>query len=414
MKKALKVARYEFLEKIRTKAFLIYMILFPLVIVGVTIIPGLLVNEQEILTRPIGILDETNIYAGVLKNKLDEFTITDGQPMYVPVQLYQKDKSFEQSRAIADKYILTGELDGYILIEENDSGKVSFSYRNIIITDIENITRLERVINEAKTSVNLKSHGFNPDEINSLIDFEKLRTVQIQKEGEERSASLEELYFSSVILLMLLFMMILFSGGLLIRSLVEEKSNRIMEVLLSSCSANDLLMGKMLGLGLLGLFQLVVWTLVGLTIFGTNYVSPEVFENIWLSLVYFLLGYMLFTSIFVGVGSIVNTEQEAQQFTSYLSLIMILPLVISIKVIQNPDILLVRILSFFPLTSPPVMLLRLKILTPPLWEILVTIIILLLSIYIVILISARIFRIGILSYGKRPALKELLHWIKEK
>lgn len=413
MKKALKVARYEFLEKVKTKAFLIYMILFPLVIVGITLIPGLLVSNEQVSTRPIGILDETKKYSPLIKSKLDEFSLSDGQPMYVPVQLYLKGKTFSESQANADNFVINGELDGYILIT-SESEKISISYRNLIITDVENITRLEKVINEVRTALNLKSHGYNPDKINSLIEFQKLNTVQIVKDGDEKSASLEEIYFSSVILLMLLFMMILFSGGLLIRSLVEEKSNRIMEVLLSSCSANDLLTGKMLGLGLLGMFQLGVWTTVGFALFGSNYVSPEVFENIGLSLVYFILGYMLFTSIFVGVGSVVNTEQEAQQFTSYLSMVMILPLVISIKVIQNPDILLVKILSLFPLTSPPVMLLRLKILTPPLWEIILTIVILLLSIYVVIIISSKIFRIGILSYGKRPTLKELFQWLKEK
>lgn len=413
MKKSLIVARYEFLEKVRTKAFLIYMILFPLVITGITIIPGLLINNEEQITRPIGILDQTQKYYPMIKRKLDEFRLPDGQPLYIPVQISLRGKTFAELQKNADRYCKLGELDGYILITEKDSGRIEFSYRNYIITDAENINRLERVINEVRTSIDLRSHGFDPTQIKSLTKYEKLYTVQIGSDGA-KPTSIEELYFSSVIILMLLFMMILFSGGMLIRSLVEEKSNRIMEVLLSSCSANDLLTGKMLGLGLLGLFQLAVWSFAGFALFGADYLSPEVFGNIGLTLLYFLLGYMLFTSIFVGIGSVVNTEQEAQQFTSYLSLVMILPLVISIQVIQNPDVFLIKLLSFFPLTAPPVMLLRIKIVTPPLWEIIATIIILILSIYVVIMISSKMFRIGVLSYGKRPTLKELIHWIKEK
>ncbi|MDP4175201.1 MAG: ABC transporter permease, partial [Bacteroidota bacterium] len=110
----------------------------------------------------------------------------------------------------------------------------------------------------------------------------------------------------------------------------------------------------------------------------------------------------------------VNNEQEAQHFTNYISLIMTLPLIISLKVIENPDLIYIKILSFIPLTSPPVMILRLKIQTPPAWEIILTVFILLISIYVSIFLSSKIFKIGILSYGKLPKYRELLSWIKEK
>lgn len=138
------------------------------------------------------------------------------------------------------------------------------------------------------------------------------------------------------------------------------------------------------------------------------------FQNLPLLTVYFILGFVLFTAIFVGIGSIVTTEQEAQQITSYLSMITIFPIVIVIPAMQNPNSMLIQVLSYIPLTTPGVMILRLNSSPIASWEIILTLLELIVSVYLVIKISSKIFRIGILSYGKMPSLKELLVWLKEK
>ena len=130
-------------------------------------------------------------------------------------------------------------------------------------------------------------------------------------------------------------------------------------------------------------------------------------------LLYFLLGFLFYSSLFVGIGSTVNTEQEAQQITTYLSLILMLPVVIALPAIQNPNFIVTKILSYFPLTTPTVMLLRLNVETVSPLEIVLTISILLISIIVVTKLSAKIFKIGILSYGSRPTLKDIVQWIKE-
>ena len=208
--------------------------------------------------------------------------------------------------------------------------------------------------------------------------------------------------------------MIMSSGGMLVRSLLEEKSNRLIEILVSSCTPTQLLTGKILGLSMLNLFQIVIWTVIGIALTGAATISPEIFENIGLDLVYFVLGFIFYTGIFVGLGATATTEQEAQQFNSYISMILILPIVFAISTIQNPNSEIVHILSYFPLTTPSIMLLRLNISPVPLADILTTILILIISIFISIYLSSKIFKIGILSYGKRPTLRELINWIKEK
>ena len=207
-------------------------------------------------------------------------------------------------------------------------------------------------------------------------------------------------------------MMIIFSGGMLVRGILEEKSNRIIEVILSSATAKELLTGKILGLGFLGIFQLIVWVILGKLIAGNVIAELNLDSALILKLIYFTLGYYLYAAIFVGIGSAVSSEQEAQQLTTYISITLILPIVTSLQIIQQPASLLAQILSYFPLTASPVMLLRINIYSPPVWEIVSTLLILVLSTLFVILISSKIFKFGILSYGKRPSLKELINWMK--
>jgi len=209
-------------------------------------------------------------------------------------------------------------------------------------------------------------------------------------------------------------MMIIYSGQMLVRSLVEEKSTKLIEILISSCSPEELMAGKILGLSALGLFQMFIWICIGIALAGSSLIPMSAFDNLWIMLVYFILGFLFYTAVFVGIGSIVTTEQEAQQITSYLSLVLVLPIAISASAITNPNSGLVQILSFIPLTIPAIMLLKINVVRVSTVEILSTITIMLASIYIMIYVASKIFRIGILSYGKRPGIKELISWIKEK
>jgi ABC-2 type transport system permease protein len=207
-------------------------------------------------------------------------------------------------------------------------------------------------------------------------------------------------------------MMIIYSGGMLIRSLVEEKSNRLIEILISSCTPNELISGKIFGLSALGLTQIAIWALVSTMLVNSAIIPTGIFNNILPILLYFLLGFIFYTSIFVGIGSIVTSEQEAQMITTYLSLILIFPVVFAISIFNNPNSSLISILSYIPLTLPSVMILRINVAPISSIEIFLTTVIMLVSIYITIIVSSKIFRIGILSYGKRPSIKELISWLK--
>lgn len=250
--------------------------------------------------------------------------------------------------------------------------------------------------------------GIEPHNAKEIVGNVKLISVQIDENGIEETKDFLSIFFNSYILLMLLTITIIFSGGTFVRSLISEKANGILEVILSSLNVDQLLFAKILGLIYLSIFQFGVWGLIGYFL-SENYTlfSFEFSQNFFLQLIYFSLGYVLYISIFVGLGSVVSTEQGAQQATGLVTTILIFPIVISAVVIQNPYSLLSQIFTYFPLTTPSLQLLKLNFYKPSIWEVLVTIFILILSIYFVVKVSSKIFKVGVLHFDKQPAGKLL-------
>ena len=275
------------------------------------------------------------------------------------------------------------------------------------------LQRIENAVREIRIKFDLSRLGISPALINSAFENIKVDQVIVKEGKKGNSTDFLTEFLSAIVFIMLLLMMIIYSGQMLVRSLVEEKANKLIEILISSCTPEELLAGKILGLSALGLFQMLIWTCIGIALIGGSIIPVSAFNNFFIMLVYFILGFLFYTALFVGIGSIVTTEQEAQQITSYLSLLLVLPIAISASAIFNPDSLLVEILTYIPFTIPAIMLLKLNVTNVPAIEIFSTILIMIASIYITIFVSAKIFRIGILSYGKRPGIKELISWIKE-
>jgi len=412
MKKILSIAKWEFVEKVKTKTFIISLILTPIIIIGFSIVPTLLSTEEDTRTKVIGVLDITGFYFDNIKDALEEYKLEDGQPNYIVINLYKKKYEQGNNKTSADKHIMQKKIEGYLLINMPVPDSLVAEYRSGSIGNFNDLKKFEAVLNKIRIRKELLNSGINPDMISSLQKNVQIEQIRIEESGKEGKQDFLIVFFSSFIFIILLMMMVIYSGQMLVRSLIEEKSNKLIEVLISSCTPDELLTGKILGLSSLGLTQIFVWVLLGLALVGGAVVPPEMFENILLILLYFVLGFVFYTTLFVGIGSIVTTEQEAQQITTYLSLTLMLPIVIAMPAIQNPDVLILKIFSYIPLTIPSVMLLRVNIAPVPVVDLLVTVSIMLISIYIMIKLSAKIFRIGILSYGGRPTIKEIISWIK--
>ncbi len=412
MKKAIAIASWEFVEKVKKKSFFISVLITPLILIFVGYSTGIMgTTEKYDSPTPIGILDETGEFAKPIIKELNKFQLPDGQPQFIPLILGGIDSSVF-TKAGYNAKLKSGEIYGFVYVTNNSDGYSLIQLITNGFLDRSEISNIQTAAAKSllqfyrsNTLISRKSEKGLKENFNfELVEL----TDQSDREKEMMNA-----FFTGYIFIMLLVLMIIFAGGMFVRSLVEEKSNRIMEILLSSCKIRELLLGKIIGLSLLGFFQLIIWGLFGYFMQANNIISFNLEGAFVLQLVYFVLGYIIYTAIFVGLGSIVNSEHDAQQITSNISLILILPILISTQVIQSPDSLTAHILSYFPLTTAPVMILRMNIYSPQISEIILSLFVLIISIYLIIIVSSKIFRVGVLYYGKRPSFKELISWVKD-
>lgn len=413
MNKALIVAKWEFVEKVKSKAFVISLFLTPLLIIFFSVAPTLLMQSEETETTVIGVLDFTQEYFENLSSDLEAQMLNNNTPAYLVRNLYTDNLPKDSTIVKADLLVLNKKIDGYLIIERSNSDSLIFNYRSKSVGNFKLISLLEKSVNNIFMHQILASRNVDNSVIELLKNRININPVKIKQAGEEGESEFLTTFFSSMIFILLLMMMIIYSGQMLVRSLLEEKSNRLIEILVSSCTPNELLLGKILGLSFLGLAQIFVWVLMGIAAVGSSLVSYSSFENLPIILFYFLLGYLFYTSLFVGIGSIVSTEQEAQQITSYLSIILVLPIIFLLSAMQNPDSTMVNVFTYVPFTLPSIMIMKANLLEISFLEHLIATIIMFVSTAIIVFLSGKIFRIGILSYGKMPSLKELKSWLKE-
>lgn len=410
MSKSLVIARWEFLERIKRKSFIISMILMPLLVVAFSLLPSFLINQGGNYPLPLGIIDLTDKYNKQFIDELNQNVLPDGQPTFLSFNLTRKGMDKSSFLDFGDKQVLSDFLIGYVIIEEEKS--IELTLRTNDIFSLEKLNIIEEAFNRAAIKVNGNIINLPQNQIDLLsAKITKIKSSYIDAESEE---DILKSFLNSYLFIILLVTMILFSGGMFVRSLVVEKSNRIIELILSSCTSKQLLLGKILGLSFFGLFQLVIWMVIGIILHKTNTLNLLAIQNLEYQLLFFVLGYVFYSAIFIGLGSIVSVDHEAQQLTGALSIFLIFPIILAVEIIRAPNSLLAIFLSYFPLTSVPIMLLRLNTTEPGIWEILSVILVLFFSLYLVILISSKLFRFGILKTGKRATYKEIITWLKLK
>jgi len=412
--KALQVAKWEFLEKVKSKAFVISLVLMPVIIAIMALLPAFLVSKEDSGPVRIGIIDGTHKLIQSLGDRMDrEFRLKNDQPNYI-LQNLGLDKPLEEARAEGIRLIASERIEGYFFIPETayDSGKVEYRSKNVGNFKIQE--RFSRSIEQVIVESRLLTHGLDTAMIRKLTASVNVKSIKINDKGKESEAGFGETFATAYIGLLMLIFMVMTSGQLLVRSVVEEKSNRVVEVLLSSCTPRNLMSGKILGLSGLGILQMLVYAIMGVALAlktDMNLLQPEYF---FLTLLYAILGYLFYAAIFVAAGSPVTTEQEAQQITAYISMLLVVPFALMMLVMQNPNSLLVKVLSYIPVLTPSIMVLRISIQMPSIWEILATVLLMLASTAVMMWVAGKIFRVAILSYGKRPSLSEIFRWVREK
>jgi ABC-2 type transport system permease protein len=269
----------------------------------------------------------------------------------------------------------------------------------------------------------LADHGFTSAQAKILLGPVNVETVRVDRRGARRSNGLGA-FLLPYFLLVAIYVTVLIYGVYVMRSVIEEKSSRVIEVLLGSVTPMQLMAGKIIGVGAVGLTQIGIWAAAG-SVLGTGsyavlrQVMGESLNDAHISAaalilfpVFFILGYATYACLYAAIGAMCNSDEEAQQLQFPVTLPLVLCMVCAMAIIRDPNTQLAFWLSMFPLTSPIIMYVRVSVSMPPLWQIALSIAISLSSLYGLVWLTSRIYRVGILMYGKRPTLPEILRWLR--
>jgi ABC-2 type transport system permease protein len=311
-----------------------------------------------------------------------------------------------------DALVLSGEIAGWILLAEDFGETGHFEYRSESVTNVTLLESLESRLDRILAERQALALGLSPGQIERLLASADMRTIRLG-EGGEIEADFTQVFLKAVALVMMMFFALLPTGQILMRSVIEEKSNRVIEVLISSVSPLELMVGKVIGLGAVGLTLLGAWSLAGLSLsLATGRALPLTVGEVTVFAAFFLPGYFLVAATLGGLGSVCNSEREAQPFLTPISLALMLPVMLGFAIAQNPDHLAARVLSFFPPLTPSLVLFRYALKPPPFAEIAAAWIVLVAATVLMLVVAARVFRVGILMTGQRPTLAEMLRWAR--
>jgi len=410
--KILTVARREFIATVRSKAFLFSVVLMPAVIIlgiyGVDLVERVGAREVRAIRR-IAVADGTSLIFAELVKQAQSYNVErPNQPL--EFQAISGDPDPETLRAQVNR----GELYGYILIAP-DALALNGGGCTVVRKDnqLETGRRLEGMINQAVFAVRCRDAGLDPQRVAELRQEVPVRWANAQT-GKEVQANPAIVFLTPFAFMFLLFMGTFGISQGLLTTLIEEKSSRVIEVLLSAVSPRQLLAGKILGMAAVGFLLLAVWGGVGLA-GATKYHVTELVSGyrLLMAMLYFVPGFLLLASILAAIGSACNELKDAQSMVFPLSLITVVPMIFWYYLAEHPDAFFSLALSYVPPITPFVMILRICA-DPhtPAWQIVSTLAVLWLGVLAAIWAGAKVFRVGVLMYGKPPSLAELLRWVR--
>jgi ABC-2 type transport system permease protein len=408
------VVRREYLERVRTRGFVIGTILGPLLMGAMMIVPALAARSGGKPLR-VAVLDGTGTLRGAVEAALRAARF-DGKARFEVQEA--PSGPVDAAAAALKKAVLERRLDGYLELPADAAASGSASYFGRNVSNRIDLRTMERAVSDVLVGARLTGAGLDPAAVKDLTRELDLKTIRLSDTGEreDRGAAL----IFSIVLLMILYVSILMWGQAVMTSVIEEKSSRVVEVMGAGVSSTTLLAGKLLGVGGAGLTQFLVWSvsLFGLSLAMAGPLSgsvpmPEITPLMLVSFVlFFLLGFFFYAALYASIGAAVNTVQEAQSLAFPVMLPIIVGMVSFPAALEAPDGTLAVALSMIPGISPLIMFLRIVVLQPPLWQIALSVALMVLGILAVLWLSARVYRVGILMYGKKPTFPELLRWVR--
>jgi ABC-2 type transport system permease protein len=429
------IARREYLERVRSKTFLIMTILVPVLMIGLTVGPSMLMfklmNEG---TKHFVVVASRQSVGDAIRDQLSDTQARESKKVADAKQksLRRGGEPVPSSHAIIDVDTNTSaaeiatlkekvgnkELDGVIVATDNAVAAHKLPYITRDVSSFIQTTILEEGVGEALRRESLKSKGLSDPEIDRVFQSTELET-QNAVEGGPGVGNPQLTFYGTFAMMMILYMSLLLYGINVMRSVLEEKTSRIMEVMLSVAQPKEMMAGKILGVGSVGVTQLAIWNLTagalaayGLGVSGAPLTAILSGKMLAAFIGFFLLGYALYSTLYAAIGAMVNSEQEAQQIQFLVLMPIIAAIAMAFPVLQNPGSQVAIWASMIPFTAPIIMFIRIAVQTPPWWEIAISIALTAGTIYGLIVLCGRIYRVGILMYGKKPTLPEIMKWIR--
>ncbi len=415
MRNMLLVARREYLEQIRGRAFRISTVLVPALILFLLGVSGFtgrkLAGGRHIAIAADNASLAADIRTDLLADKGAHYTIDTVAPFTA------------QDRANLQARVQNKSLDGLVIIDNSASASPSVIYESQSSADLLDTSRLTEAINAGFLNLRLAQQGISSFQVHSLVQTVPLETLQVSSSGKTGKSQGMAPFYAAMLMTFLMTMPILLYGMDMARSVIEEKGSRIFEVMLAVARPEDLLAGKLLGVGAVGLTQIAIWLAAAALLSGSALAAPilsgqmkihfSVLEAV-LFPIYFILGFFLYSAFFSGLAATCETAQDLQMYITLAVIptwtsFAILPFLLS-----NPNSPWVVAASLFPPTAPLVMVPRIGMLSAPYpWgQLALSLALMVFSIWAVIWLASRLYRVGILMYGKRATLPEIFRWLR--
>ncbi len=424
MREALLIARREYLERIRGKAFRISTVVIPLfiaLIFGAGALSGKLSGgPRHIVVASNDPLLAESVRAELMAAESAASEARKGPSSRLTIEV--KAPLTDSELAPLNAKVESKQIDGYLWLNGRPGAtRLGATYTSGGSADFVGKDRMQDAIGHALVREELVKRGATSGEIQALLKDVDLKTQQV-KNGTAVASDTSKGFWGAYLMTFMLYFAVVFYGVNVAHSVVAEKTSRVFEVMLASAKPESLMLGKLLGVAAVGLTQMAIWIaflfmlsasslwmtlgLGGLAAYGVTPLQLIFF------LLYFILGFLLYSSLSAGLGATVSQESEVQQFSMIIVVPQVIGLVLTVYILGNPGAWPVVLLSLFPPCTPIVMSLRMAAMAVPAWQLALSLVLMVLSIYGMVWVATRIYRVGILMYGKRPTLPEMLRWLK--
>jgi ABC-2 type transport system permease protein len=418
-KRTLAVIKRELKNRLLSRTFILMTLLIPLFLFGILAFQTYVMTYESNDKINLVLITERESFKQKVNSEFDSLSFIKNGQIFIQYKTMDRN-NFTRYLDENKKSILEDRISGVIYIPNNSLKNKKIEYYSKNPKNRQLFDRLKDPINNVLLQTYFADKELTPDEINYVkekIDFNEFRVSSGKKIEEEGMGN----SIVSLLISFLLYFSLLFTGTMMMRTVVEEKNNRIVEVLLSSVNSNELMTGKIIGISITGVIQMAIWMIPLMVVISTSYFAlpPELSITLTMGqILYFLYNFFIalvtFMGMFASVAAIFDNDQDAQSGIWPLMIIIMIPFFIAIGMQGNPDNTLARVGSMFPFASLIIMPAKMTMIEVPLWQFLISIVVNIATLLVIFPISGKIYRVGILMTGKKPKWGEVIKWLKYK